>query len=74
MVGTESDQGGAADDPQWHLDADLHAAGYFYPPERTQVTRHMIRTIMSKPAWSSREVKAVRGMIRTLVKPRPRGR
>jgi tRNA/rRNA methyltransferase len=56
-----------------HLDADLHAAGYFYPPERTQVTRHMIRTIMSKPGWSSREVKAVRGMIRTLGKPRPRG-
>jgi tRNA/rRNA methyltransferase len=56
-----------------HLDADLHAAGYFYPPERTQVTRHMIRTIMSKPGWSSREVKAVRGMIRTLGNPRPRG-
>ncbi len=56
-----------------HLDADLHAAGYFHPPERTQVTRHMIRTIMSKPGWSSREVKAVRGMIRTLGKPRPRG-
>ena len=56
-----------------HLDADLHAAGYFHPPERTQVTRHMIRSIMSKPGWSSREIKAVRGMIRTLGKPRPRG-
>ena len=56
-----------------HLDADLHAAGYFHPPERTQVTRHMIRSIMSKPRWSSREVKAVRGIIRTLGKPRPRG-
>ena len=31
------------------LDATLDAAGYFHPPERTQVTRHMIRTIMSKP-------------------------
>lgn len=56
-----------------HLDADLHAAGYFHPPERTQVTRHMIRSIMSKPGWSSREIKAVRGMIRTLGRPRPRG-
>ena len=56
-----------------HLDADLHAAGYFFPPERTQVTRHMIRSIMSKPGWSSREIKAVRGMIRTLGHPRPRG-
>ena len=33
----------------------------------------MIRSIMSKPRWSSREVKAVRGMIRTLGRPRPRG-
>ena len=55
-----------------HLDADLLAAGYFHPPERITVTRHMIRTVMSKARWSSREVKAVRGMIRTLVKPRPR--
>jgi tRNA/rRNA methyltransferase len=54
------------------LDAALHAAGYFHPPERTQVTRHMIRSIMSKPRWSSREVKAVRGMIRTIGHPRPR--
>ena len=55
-----------------HLDADLLAAGYFHPPERITVTRHAIRTIMSKARWSSREVKAVRGMIRTLVKPRAR--
>jgi len=55
-----------------HLDADLLAAGYFHPPERITVTRHMIRTVISKARWSSREVKAVRGMVRTLVKPRPR--
>jgi len=55
------------------LDAELDAAGYYYPPERTPMTRNVIRTIMSKPGWSSREVKAVRGMIRALVNPRPRG-
>ena len=54
------------------LDEHLLAAGYFHPPERITVTRHMIRTVMSKARWSSREVKAVRGMVRTLVKPRPR--
>jgi tRNA/rRNA methyltransferase len=54
------------------LDESLLAAGYFHPPERMTVTRHAIRTIMSKARWSSREVKAVRGMIRTLVTPRPR--
>jgi tRNA/rRNA methyltransferase len=54
------------------LDAALDHAGYYYPPDKTPSTRNTIRTIMSKPGWSSREVKAVRGMIRTLVHPRPR--
>ena len=54
------------------LDDALDAAGYYFPPERTQATRHTIRTIMSKPGWSSRELKAVRGMLRALVNPRPR--
>lgn len=54
------------------LDEALGAAGYFHPPERTTATRQTIRTIMSKARWSSREVKAVRGIIRTLVNPRPR--
>ena len=56
------------------LDEQLLAAGYFHPPERITVTRHTIRTIMSKARWSSREVKAVRGMIRALVEAprRPR--
>ncbi len=53
-----------------HLVNDLKAAGYFYPPERAYVTRHMIRSIMSKPSWSSREIKAVRGMVRALTSRR----
>lgn len=51
------------------LDEALGAAGYFYPPERTQATRNTIRTILTKPAWSSREVKALRGMLRALTQP-----
>lgn len=54
------------------LDEALGAAGYFHPPERTAATRQTIRTIFSKPRWSSREVKAVRGIVRALVNPRPR--
>ena len=53
------------------LDGALDAAGYFHPPERTAATRATIRTILTKPGWSSREVKALRGMIRALTKPRP---
>ena len=55
------------------LDAELEAKGYFHPPSRTQATRNTIRTIFTKTGWSSREVKAVRGIIRALVNP-PRHR
>ncbi len=54
------------------LDAALDEAGYFFPPERSQASRRTIRTIMAKAGWSSREVRAVRGMIRALVSPRRR--
>ncbi|GAA4020234.1 RNA methyltransferase [Sphingomonas swuensis] len=50
------------------LDEALDHAGYFHPPERKTATRHTIRTILTKPAWSSREVKAVRGIVRALVR------
>jgi tRNA/rRNA methyltransferase len=55
------------------LDAELEAKGYFHPPSRTQATRNTLRTIFTKTGWSSREVKAVRGVIRALVGP-PRAR
>ena len=56
------------------LDEELVAKGYFHPPSRTQATRNTIRTIFTKTGWSSREVKAVRGIIRALVNPaRKRG-
>jgi len=50
-----------------HLDAELAAKGYFHPPSRTRATRNTIRTIFTKAGWSSREVKAIRGIIRALV-------
>ena len=55
------------------LDEELAAKGYFHPPSRTQATRNTIRTIFTKTGWSSRELKAVRGIIRALVEP-PRKR
>ncbi len=55
------------------LDEVLVAKGYFHPPSRTQATRNTIRTIFTKTGWSSREVKAVRGILRALVGP-PRRR
>ena len=51
------------------LDQELVAKGYFHPPTRAQATRNTIRTIFTKTGWSSREVKAVRGIIRALARP-----
>lgn len=48
------------------LDLALIKADYFHPPERTAATRATIRTILTKPGWSSREIRALRGMIGAL--------
>jgi tRNA/rRNA methyltransferase len=48
------------------LDEALVEKGYFHPPSRTQATRNTIRTIFTKTGWSSREVKAIRGIFRAL--------
>lgn len=48
------------------LDEALQKKGYFHPPERTQATRNTLRTIFTKPRWSSREIQALRGVIRAL--------
>lgn len=55
-----------------HLDDYLSQVNYFNPPERMQATRYTIRTIFTKPGWSSRELKAVRGIIRAIAQPRIR--
>ena len=51
------------------LNGELEAKGYFHPPSRTEATKNTLRTIFTKTGWSSREVKAVRGIIRALVGP-----
>ena len=51
------------------LEAALEAKDYYHPPERTRSTKNNIRSIFTKTGWSSREVKAVRGIIRALVTP-----
>ncbi|MGI8705750.1 MAG: RNA methyltransferase [Sphingomicrobium sp.] len=58
-----------------HLEQALEEKGYFRPPSRTQATKNTLWTIFTKPGWSSREVKAVRGVIRALSEsPRKRGK
>jgi tRNA/rRNA methyltransferase len=52
------------------LDAELTRVGYFFPPDRVQATKTTLRTILTKPAWSSREIQALRGVIRALTNNR----
>ena len=53
---------------------ELERKGYFHPPSRTEATKNTLRTIFTKTGWSSREVKAIRGVVRALVGPtRTRG-
>jgi tRNA/rRNA methyltransferase len=51
------------------LEGSLDAVGYFHPPERVNATKATLRTILSKPQWSSREIQALRGVIRILSNP-----
>lgn len=48
------------------LNDELEIKGYFHPPSRTQATKNTLRTIFTKTGWSSREVKAIRGVLRAL--------
>ena len=50
------------------VDAALDEAGYYFPADRAKVTKLTIRTLLTKPGWSSREVRALRGMIRSIAK------
>ncbi|HXH53218.1 MAG TPA: RNA methyltransferase [Sphingomicrobium sp.] len=54
------------------LEQSLEDKGYFHPPSRTRATKNTLRTIFTKAGWSSREVKAVRGVIRALAEPKRR--
>lgn len=52
------------------FDAALVDADYFHPPERTPTTRQTIRTMLTRPGWSSPQVRALRGMLRAIAEPR----
>ncbi|MBY0284183.1 MAG: RNA methyltransferase [Sphingomonas sp.] len=55
------------------LDVMLDAAGFFHPPDRTPVTRRTLRTLLTKPGWSSQEVRTLRGVLSAIDRPRDRG-
>jgi len=52
------------------LEAALEAVDYFHPPDRTPATKNTIRTILTKAGWSTREIQALRGIVRALAEGR----
>jgi len=48
------------------LDTLLVAAHFFHPPDRTPVTRRTLRTLLTKPGWSSQEIRTFRGVLSAL--------
>ena len=48
------------------LEGMLESANYFFPPDRTPATRRTLRTLLTKPAWSSTEVRTMRGVLSAL--------
>jgi tRNA/rRNA methyltransferase len=52
----------------------LDDRGYFFPPERTEVTQLTLRNLLTKPAWNSGEVRTMRGVLSVLKKGKRSGR
>lgn len=52
------------------LETMLDMAGYFFPPDRVPSTKRTLRTLLTKPGWTSQEVRTLRGVLSTLDRPR----
>ena len=56
------------------LDAMLGQSGFYFPPDRVPSTRRTLRSLLTKPGWSSQELRTLRGVLSALEgKKRPRG-
>ncbi|WP_294042084.1 RNA methyltransferase [Sphingomonas sp.] len=54
------------------LDTMLDAAGFYFPPDRVSASKRTLRTLLTKPGWSSQEVRTLRGVLSALANPRQR--
>jgi len=49
-----------------HLESMLEGTGYFFPPDRTPVSKRTLRSVLSKPSWNSNEIRTLRGVLSAL--------
>ncbi|MES2289902.1 MAG: TrmH family RNA methyltransferase [Pseudomonadota bacterium] len=54
------------------IDGALDYAGFYFPPDKVPTTKRVIRSILTKPGWSTPEVRTLRGAIAALINPRPK--
>jgi tRNA/rRNA methyltransferase len=55
-----------------HLEAELEAGGFFYPPEKKPSMSQTLRVMLGRAAFSAQEVATFRGVIHALSKGRGR--
>ncbi|MBC7987624.1 MAG: RNA methyltransferase [Sphingomonadaceae bacterium] len=55
-----------------HLEAALEQARYFFPPARVRATKRTLRSVLTKPSWTSNEIRTLRGVVEALAHPRAR--
>ena len=48
------------------LEAMLADSGYYFPPDRVPSTRRTLRTLLTKPGWSTYELRTFRGVLSAL--------
>ncbi|MBC2777511.1 RNA methyltransferase [Parasphingopyxis marina] len=53
-----------------HFETALEPTGFFYPPDRTPTTKRALRTILTKPGWTTPEIRTLRGVVAALEKKR----
>ena len=55
-----------------HFETELHAAGFFHPPSKTQLMTQNLRNAFTRAGWTEQEVRTFRGAIKALAHGRGR--
>jgi tRNA/rRNA methyltransferase len=48
------------------LDAMLADSGYYFPPDRVPTIRRTLRVVLTRPSWTSQELRTLRGVLSAL--------
>lgn len=57
-----------------HFEVELQRAGFFYPPEKTELMTRNLRNAFTRAGWSAQEVRTFRGAIKALALGRGKAR